>query len=552
MTDVYLNYPLREYDLSQGFTLDVHDQPHLVQDGPFFVSAVLEIYNNAPIKEDVIFNWHQESLPVESQTGTYVVFQTASLNVRLETYSGPNDEAVNTQFALPFNSTMTVTNAFNDASSQTSMSFRVAANSTLIYEPATTFDETAAGPSISYFHTNGTIKVPGATGAEYVDGALVYKNASGDIIAKFNTPEESKSFIPEKLEFDGDSITYTCYLKGTHIATPDGEVKVEDLKAGDKVRTATGGVNTVKWIGFRKVNRLKLPAELALRVSPIRICKGAFADNVPHRDLTVSPGHRFDFDGALVPAFSLVNGVSIVQDFGIQLFDYYHVELEKFDMLLAEGATAESYLEVGDNRNSFQNAKTVTAKPGFEPAHGRVFLSEYVQKITPDIIEPIRRELFKRAELLTGAFRTADSDLHIEINGQVIRPQTPCKKKGLYRFELPAGLSGEVSILSNAAVVRETSLIDRTDTRTIGVGLSGMAFVIGGERREIDLNDTWLTGFNKVQEMDGVPMRWTTGKAVIPANFIPTSFTSSVLELDVLRTHMYWDLAEKVNIRRVA
>jgi len=289
-----------------------------------------------------------------------------------------------------------------------------------------------------------------------------------------------------------------------------------------------------------------------LRASPIRICEGAFADNVPHRVLTVSPGHRFNFDGALVPALSLVNGITIVQDFDIQEFEYYHVELEKFDMLLAEGAAAESYLEVGSNRNSFENARTVTAHPDFGPAPERVFLPEYVQKITPEIIEPIRRDLFKRAEMLTGVVRTADTDLHIEINGQVTRPQTPCKKKGLYRFELPANNQGDIRILSNAAVVRETSLTDRTDTRVIGVGLAGVALISNDQRCEIDLSDASLTGFNDVQEMDGAPMRWTVGEAIIPARLLPESSTSVVLELNVLRTHMYWVSAQQERVRKAA
>jgi len=100
--------------------------------------------------------------------------------------------------------------------------------------------------------------------------------------------------------------------------------------------------------------------------------------------------------------------------------------------------------------------------------------------------------------------------LRIEINGRVIQPHTPCKKKGLYRFELPAGVSGGIHILSNAAVVRETSLINRTDLCTVGVGLSCISFTIDGQRREIDLNDASLTGFNDVQEIDGMPMRWTS------------------------------------------
>ncbi|MGH8813067.1 MAG: Hint domain-containing protein [Advenella sp.] len=434
------------------------------------------------------------------------------------------------------------------SSGQVPFDIRVFGGGKLIYDSTgTNIDQSDPLIRLTVISPGSEIQVSGADSYSYVDSVLTFKNSEGEIVGNFSAP-----WIYDPMELEGDTLVFTCYLKGTHIATPDGEVKVETLKAGDKVLTASGGINIVKWLGFRKLNRNRIPDSHLLRASPIRICKGAFAENIPHRDLAVSPGHRFSFDGALVPALSLVNGITIIQDFNIQEFEYYHVELEKFDMLLAEGAAAESYLEVGSNRNSFQNARTVTAYPDFGPAHDRVFLPEYVQKITPDIIEPIRRDLFKRAEILTGAVRTADSDLRVEINGQVIKPQTRCRRKGIYRFELPAGLSGEISILSNAAVVRETSLIDRTDTRTLGVGLSRLALVIEGQHSEIDLNDASLTGFNKVQEMDGVPMRWTNGKAVIPASLIPTSFTSSVLELDVLRTHMYWDCAEKINIRRVA
>ena len=400
---------------------------------------------------------------------------------------------------------------------------------------------------------NDVIRVPSATRVDYSNGKLnFYGYHDGDFEDSLFVSFDAEGIDPDQIHFENSTMTYACYLKGTHIATSNGETKVENLKTGDIVKTASGDVNTVKWIGFRKLIRSQLPTEHFLRASPIRICKSAFADNVPHRDLIVSPGHRFNFDGALVPALSLVNGLTIIQDFEIEQFEYYHVELEKFDMLLAEGAAAESYLEVGSNRNSFQNARTVAAHPDFGPAPKNVMLEQYVQKITPEIIEPIRRELFKRAEILTGARRTGDTDLRIEINGQIIRPQTACKKKGLYRFELPADLSGNIRILSNAAVVRETSLIDRTDTRIVGVGLSSIALVIDGQRSEIDLNVATLTGFNDAQEVDGVPMRWTAGEAVMPACLLPSSSDPVILELNVLRTHMYWQCEEQQQALRVA
>jgi len=406
-------------------------------------------------------------------------------------------------------------------------------------------------PRVTGFGVGDTLAVTNAmkTDYNYEDSSRTFYDSYGYVIARFHMdpPEYPIIFKPGE-----GAVSYACYLKGTHIATHDGESKVEELKAGDKVRTASGGINTVKWIGFRKLNRSQLPAEHALRASPIRICKSAFADNVPHRDLTVSPGHHFNFDGALVPALALLNGLTITQDFEIEQFEYYHVELEKFDMLLAEGAAAESFLEVGSNRNSFQNARTVTAHPDFGPAPKNVMLAEYVQKITPEIIEPIRRELFKRAEILTGARRTGDTDLRIEINGQIIRPQTACKKKGLYRFELPAGLSDGIRILSNAAVVRETSLIDRTDTRMIGVGISSMALVIDGQRSEIDLNDASLMGLHEAQQISDSLMRWTDGEAVIPARLLPSTSAPIVLELNVLRTHMYWTSGEQQKTRKAA
>jgi hypothetical protein len=397
---------------------------------------------------------------------------------------------------------------------------------------------------------NDQIRVPGATRIDYSNGELKfygydYENNFEELYISF----PAEGLDPDQIHFENGTVTYACYLKGTHIATPEGELKVEELKAGDKVKTATGGINTVKWIGFRKLNRNQLPAEHALRASPICICKDAFAENVPHRDLTVSPGHRFNFDGALVPALSLVNGLTITQDFDVQRFEYYHVELEKFDILLAEGAAAESYLEVGSNRNSFQNARTVTAHPDFGPAPKNVMLAQYVQKITREIIEPIRRNLFKRAEILTGARRTADSGLHIMINGQTIHSQTPCKKKGLYRFELHAGIQGDIRILSNAAVVRETSLIDRADTRVIGVGLAGVALITNDQRCEIDLDDSALNGFHQAQEMDGISMRWTLGEAIIPARLLCASKDPVAIELNVLRTHMYWISVEQERAR---
>ena len=147
-----------------------------------------------------------------------------------------------------------------------------------------------------------------------------------------------------------------CYLRGTHLATPTGESKIEDLVVGDLVLTVTDGdrvARAVKWVGHRRIDLTRHPRPET--VAPIRIERDAFADNVPHRDLLVSPDHAIFVDGMLICARQLVNGTTIRREKGWSSVDYYHVELNEHAILLAEGLPAESYLDTG-NRGFFANA----------------------------------------------------------------------------------------------------------------------------------------------------------------------------------------------------
>ncbi|WP_193088744.1 Hint domain-containing protein [Advenella sp. FME57] len=503
-----------------------------------------ELTINNSTNSDDILDFEQHSLSPIGSTFTLNVGQDANVRINLlENFSALQttnynlDEGATLYYSPPLIQGAALNN--------TNFDLGDSGTSTLVYEPKGIQIDLSSSPTVSGLSAGDQIKVIGATDGQVVGNNIVFKDANGNTIASYDASGEDLS----KITFENGVMVYACYLKGTHIATPEGEVKVETLKAGDKVLTASGNVGTVKWLGFRKLNRNRLPDSHALRASPVHIMKGAFADNVPHRDLTVSPGHRFNFDGALVPALSLVNGKTIVQDFDIKKFEYFHVELEEFDMLLAEGAAAESYLDVGDYRNSFENAETVAAHPDFGPAPERVVLPGYVQKITPEIIESVRRELFKRAQALTGATRTSKANLRIEVDGVAIALLTPCAKLGVYRFELPAGLQSDIRVLSNSSVVRDTSLRSRRDTRVIGVGLTDISLTVDGVRHSIDINDESLTGLNAAQDVYGTNMRWTTGKAVIPASLVPTSKDSLILELNVLRTHMYWNETKETRVR---
>jgi hypothetical protein len=153
---------------------------------------------------------------------------------------------------------------------------------------------------------------------------------------------------------EGASIeVQVCFAAGTRITTDRGEVAIERLQPGDTVITAGGSAEPVLFVGRRHVT-LAGRAD-AMAMAPIRITAGALADGVPRRDLVVSPDHCMLLDGALVPARLLVNGSTILAEAGRAEVTWFHIELARHEVVLAEGAAAESWLDTG-NRAWFANA----------------------------------------------------------------------------------------------------------------------------------------------------------------------------------------------------
>ena len=137
-------------------------------------------------------------------------------------------------------------------------------------------------------------------------------------------------------------------MKGTRVLTAEGECKVEDLAIGDLLPTMFGGLRPVLWIGrypIRKSNPSKPWVKDAL---PVRIARSALALNVPHADLYVTASHSLLIDGVLVPAEALINGKTITR-YEAREYDemeFFHIKLESHDVIYAEGALAETLLNV--------------------------------------------------------------------------------------------------------------------------------------------------------------------------------------------------------------
>ncbi len=146
-------------------------------------------------------------------------------------------------------------------------------------------------------------------------------------------------------------IGVACYCAGTAILTAEGEVAVETIAPGDLVITADGRAEPVVWIGRRSYAGRFLQRQRHLL--PIRIQAGALGRRLPRRDLLVSPNHALLLDGVLVPAGALVDGRRITVEHGCTQVDYVHLELARHDVILAEGAAAETFMDDG-SRGLFQ------------------------------------------------------------------------------------------------------------------------------------------------------------------------------------------------------
>ena len=184
-----------------------------------------------------------------------------------------------------------------------------------------------------------------------------------------------------------DTMSPACFCSGTLIMTQGGEILVEALEIECAVLTASGEIRPVKWIGRRSYTGRFLTARPGIQ--PIRFRSGCLGNGLPRRDLLVSPEHAMFLDGLLIPARCLVNGTTVAQEHGLKRVDYYHVELDSHDVLLAEGAPSESYLD-DDSRGMFHNASEFAALYPDSPDPGRFCAPKVDQG---SALEAIRRRL---------------------------------------------------------------------------------------------------------------------------------------------------------------
>jgi hypothetical protein len=308
-----------------------------------------------------------------------------------------------------------------------------------------------------------------------------------------------------------------CYLRGTRIATPVGERAIETLAAGDLVLTASGEARPIAWIGHRRVDCRRHPQPE--NVWPVRVHVGAFGGGLPHRDLFLSPDHAVFLDGVLIPVRYLINGASIVQE-AAENVSYWHVELDRHDVIFAEGLPCETFLDTG-NRAAFANGgASVQMHPDFAL---KVWEAKACAKLVlggPRLTAAKRRLLAQAACL--GHATTDDPDLKVLVDSREVFLQTDGRQ---WRVRLPE-VAKSLRLVSRAWIPAHMRP-DEDDPRKLGVAISRIWL----DGREISLESPGLcSGWHAAEP----GWRWTDGDAALALTGVRE------LAFELAMTGTYW------------
>jgi len=202
------------------------------------------------------------------------------------------------------------------------------------------------GSNIANVWVGDTVTIDGVviTGVTFYtdDGSRYFTPNDGSVLTAGTAT--AVTFVNTSTQMPVTDLAPPCFTSGTLIATPDGEIAVEELRVGDLVLTKDSGAQILRWIGHRKVTGQG-------GFAPILIKTGALGNR---RDLRVSPQHRMLladwraelFCGeseVLCAANRLVNDSSIIRD-PCDEVEYFHLMFDRHEVIFAEGTPSESFL----------------------------------------------------------------------------------------------------------------------------------------------------------------------------------------------------------------
>lgn len=432
------------------------------------------------------------------------------------------------------------------------------------------FSEVSTGQGINgvsdhdLFYETGNVnrslkltQFPDATWVKLGDGAGDIKvGPNGEL--QFPTIAAAKGEHIKITYNQGGIIHDACFLAGSMIKTIDGEVAVENIKVGDQVFIHTEeegpSFQSVTWVGAKQCDvDPSMPNDQANY--PIRILKNALGNNIPYKDMLVTSEHCLFINGQFIPVRMLVNNRSIYYDQSILSYTYYHIELEKHAVIMADGALTESYLDTGNHTFSYLNTDDPINFNQIKKSWEYDAAAPLV--VERQIVEPIFDQYHHRAETLGIKLKykkpllTDDMDLHlITDQGEIIRTTLECKNNH-HIFILPAAVES-VRIMSRSSRPCDTIGPFVDDRRNLGVLIGKISLFNNQTTMTIDhhLKEKDLFGWNNLEPSS---CRWTNGNAYLSLQNFSTEL-KKIMIIQILASGPYivHDEREKINDYNIA
>lgn len=197
------------------------------------------------------------------------------------------------------------------------------------------------GDVITVIMDGVTVSITGTT-FYLASGPAVFTPTDGTVLSNTAT-FVGATYVTNNGNLEVGELGPPCFAAGTMIQTDRGEVAVEDLQLGDRVKTLDHGFQAIRWIG-------KSNTDASGDFAPIVFKPGALGNS---RAMRVSPQHRILVQGwqaelffgqseILVPAKHLVDDKLICRDPGGRVV-YYHVMFDQHEVVFSDGVPTESF-----------------------------------------------------------------------------------------------------------------------------------------------------------------------------------------------------------------
>ena len=191
---------------------------------------------------------------------------------------------------------------------------------------------------------NDTLDLTGAGRLRVIYDAANHENGTVEFL-------DDSGAVTGSMTFANIETVIPCFTPGTRIRTEFGDRPVETLRLGDRIVTRDNGLQEIRWIGNKHLEASVLRAVPKLR--PVFIRKGALGNNLPKRDMLLSPNHRMLIGNRNTALYLgenevLVAAKHLIHNNGIKRLmvpevSYIHFMFDRHEVVMSDGTWSESF-----------------------------------------------------------------------------------------------------------------------------------------------------------------------------------------------------------------